>query len=171
MLKLSTGLLILGLTATPALAQTSAPATPQKPVSESIKSAGEKAKNTVKDAAETVKDKAGDAAHAIKEKTGDAVEAVKEKTGQAATAVKNKATETKEKASESIHGKPANGALIDINSASVSELSSLHGVGPVRAAAIVKGRPYHGKDDLVSRDIIPANVYADIKDHVIAKQK
>lgn len=160
MLKFSTGLLILGLAATPALAQTSAPATPQKPISESIKSAGEKAKNAVKDAAETVKDKAGDAAHTIKEKTGEEIRAVKDK-----------ATETKEKVSESISGKPANGALIDINSASVAELSSLHGVGPVRAAAIVKGRPYHGKDDLVSRDIIPASVYADIKDHVIAKQK
>lgn len=116
--------------------------------------------NAVKDAAETVKDKAGDAAHAIKEKTCEEIKAVKDK-----------ATETKEKVSESISGKPANGALMDINSVSVAEFSSLHGVGPVRAAAIVKGCPYHGNDDLVSRDIIPASVYADIKGHVIAKQK
>jgi len=163
MLKLSTGLFILGLSvATPVLAfaQTAAPATPQKPVSETLKSAGEKAKEAVKGAAETVK-----------EKTGEAVGAVKEKTGQAVDTVKQKATETKDKATESVHNATSSAQLIDINSASVSELAALHGIGPVRAAAIVKGRPYHGKDDLVSRDIVPASVYADIKDHVIAKQK
>lgn len=163
MFKLSTGLFILGLSvATPALAlaQTSAPATPQKPVSETLKSAGEKAKDAIKGAAETVKEKTGEAAGAVKEKTGQAVDSIKQTT-----------TETKEKVTEGVHNATSNTPLIDINSASVAELSALHGIGPVRAAAIVKGRPYHGKDDLVSRDIIPANVYADIKDHVIAKQK
>jgi competence protein ComEA len=60
---------------------------------------------------------------------------------------------------------------MDINSASEKELATLKGIGEVRAAAIVKGRPYKGKDDLVKKKIIPQSVYDDIKDLIIAKQK
>ena len=59
---------------------------------------------------------------------------------------------------------------MDINSASEKELAMLKGIGDVRAAAIVKGRPYKGKDDLVTRKIVPQKVYDDIKDQIIAKQ-
>ena len=62
------------------------------------------------------------------------------------------------------------GELMDINSASEAELASLKGIGEVRSKAIVKGRPYKGKDDLVKKKIIPQNVYDDIKDQIIAKQ-
>src|SRR5438045_9456189 len=62
-------------------------------------------------------------------------------------------------------------ALLDINSASPAELDALPGIGPARAAAIIKGRPYNGKDDLVNRKIIPANVYNGIKDNIITRQK
>ncbi len=62
-------------------------------------------------------------------------------------------------------------ALIDINSAAKADLEGLKGVGPARADAIVKGRPYKGKDELVTKKIVPENVYADIKDKIIAKQK
>ncbi len=62
-------------------------------------------------------------------------------------------------------------ALMDINSASAEELATLKGIGKVRSEAIVKGRPYKGKDDLVSKGIIPQSVYDDIKDKIIAKQK
>ena len=61
--------------------------------------------------------------------------------------------------------------LMDINSASADQLETLKGVGKVRAAAIVKGRPYKGKDELVQKGIVPQNVYDDIKDKIIAKQK
>ena len=61
-------------------------------------------------------------------------------------------------------------ALMDINSATEKELASLKGIGDVRAKAIVKGRPYKGKDELVQKKIIPEAVYADIKDQIIAKQ-
>lgn len=60
---------------------------------------------------------------------------------------------------------------MDINSASEKELASLKGIGDVRAKAIVKGRPYKGKDDLVNKKIIPKGVYEGIKDQIIAKQK
>ena len=64
----------------------------------------------------------------------------------------------------------ADAKLMDINSASEKELATLKGIGDVRAKAIVKGRPYKGKDDLVAKKIIPEGVYADIKDQIIAKQ-
>ncbi len=68
--------------------------------------------------------------------------------------------------------KPAEkAALLDINTATVEELSALKGIGEVRSAAIVKGRPYKGKDELVQKKIIPESVYADIKDKIIARQK
>ena len=59
---------------------------------------------------------------------------------------------------------------MDINSASEKELATLKGIGDVRAKAIVKGRPYKGKDELVQKKIVPQNVYDDIKDQIIAKQ-
>ena len=63
------------------------------------------------------------------------------------------------------------GALIDINSASEKELDALPGIGEARAKAIVKNRPYKGKDELVQKKIIPQGVYDGIKDKIIAKQK
>ncbi|WP_428539533.1 ComEA family DNA-binding protein [Rhodopila sp.] len=64
----------------------------------------------------------------------------------------------------------ARSTLVDINSASAADLDALPGVGKTRAAAIIKGRPYKGKDDLVNRKILPSNVYNGIKDKIIAKQ-
>ncbi len=61
-------------------------------------------------------------------------------------------------------------ALIDINSASADDLQDLPGIGPARSAKIVAGRPYTGKDDLVTRKIIPQSVYEKIKDQIVARQ-
>ena len=63
------------------------------------------------------------------------------------------------------------GELLDINSASAEELDKLPGIGQARAKAIIANRPYGGKDDLANRKIIPANVYNQIKDKIIARQK
>lgn len=65
--------------------------------------------------------------------------------------------------------KPAE--LIDINHATADQLSTLPGIAKARSEAIIKGRPYKGKDELVQKKIIPENVYNDIKDKIIARQK
>ena len=67
--------------------------------------------------------------------------------------------------------KPAAAALLDINSATKAELDALPQIGSARADAIIKGRPYKGKDDLINKKIIPQNAYDAIKDKIIAKQK
>ena len=61
--------------------------------------------------------------------------------------------------------------LLDINSASADELKSLKGIGDAYSAAIIKNRPYKGKDDLVQKKVIPEKTYAGIKNQIIAKQK
>jgi len=93
---------------------------------------------------------------------------------KAAAADAKKATDTAAKKPEAAPAAaPAaekKAELMDINTASEKELATLKGIGDVRAKAIVKHRPYKGKDDLVKKKIIPQNVYDDIKDQIIAKQ-
>jgi competence protein ComEA len=66
---------------------------------------------------------------------------------------------------------PAKSELLDINSASSEELDALPGVGKAYSAAIIKGRPYKGKDELVQKHIVPQKTYDGIKDKIIAKHK
>jgi competence protein ComEA len=62
-------------------------------------------------------------------------------------------------------------ALIDINTAPKDQLDKLPQIGDARADAIIKGRPYKAKNELVDKKIIPQNAYDAIKDRIIAHQK
>ncbi|MBC3928195.1 helix-hairpin-helix domain-containing protein [Undibacterium sp. CY21W] len=61
--------------------------------------------------------------------------------------------------------------LLDINNASKEELATLPKIGDVRSDAIIKGRPYKGKDELLTKKILTKDVYNGIKELIIAKQK
>ena len=57
---------------------------------------------------------------------------------------------------------------IDINHASSAELLKVPGMTPSWAGRIVRFRPYRTKQDLLDRGVLPSDVYARIKDYVIA---
>ena len=61
--------------------------------------------------------------------------------------------------------------LIDVNSASKDELKTLPGVSDELAAKIIAGRPYLSKAHLLTRKIVDAGGYENIRTLVIAKQK
>jgi len=60
--------------------------------------------------------------------------------------------------------------IVDINSASEAELKAIPAIGDTYAAKIIAGRPYAKKDQLKSRNILPAPVYEQTKGLIIAKK-
>jgi len=60
--------------------------------------------------------------------------------------------------------------IVDINTAAEAELKAIPGIGDAYATKIIAGRPYANKTQLKSRKIIPAVLYEQVKDQLIAKQ-
>lgn len=60
---------------------------------------------------------------------------------------------------------------LDINTATVGELTALSGVDEPTANNIVDGRPYVRKDELVQKKVIPQATYDKIRDQIVTKQK
>ena len=59
---------------------------------------------------------------------------------------------------------------VDINSATKEEISFMLGIDVSLAAKIVAGRPYPTKARLLTNNVVTADVYAAIKDRVVARQ-
>jgi len=62
----------------------------------------------------------------------------------------------------------SSGSKLDINTATTDQLKALPGIDAATAQKIIAGRPYHGKNDLVSKNIITKTEYDTIKDQIIA---
>ena len=60
---------------------------------------------------------------------------------------------------------------VDINTASASQLKTLHGVGEMYAQRIIRSRPYNSKYELVTKGVLPQHVYDKIKDQIVAHRK
>ena len=57
---------------------------------------------------------------------------------------------------------------MDINTASVDQLRTLPGIGDTYARRIVAGRPYSSKNQLVTKGVLPRNVYDKVQHMIIA---
>lgn len=83
---------------------------------------------------------------------------------QGGTASSSKDTTASKKAAT----KSKKADLVDINSASKEELSTLPGIGDVYSQKIIDGRPYNTKRDLLTKKIVPQAAYDQAKDKIIA---
>jgi len=69
---------------------------------------------------------------------------------------------------------PVQAEAVDINSASEEQLTKLPGINMGLALMIMGGRPYQNAQELVTRQVIPQDIYDRIKDRIVAgppKQK
>ncbi|MGB8440885.1 MAG: helix-hairpin-helix domain-containing protein [Candidatus Acidiferrales bacterium] len=56
--------------------------------------------------------------------------------------------------------------LVNINSASKSELMELPDISESTAGKIIRNRPYHDQEDLLAKHVVSEEQYAKIKDIV-----
>jgi competence protein ComEA len=63
---------------------------------------------------------------------------------------------------------PLQAGPLDINSATVDQLRKLPGIGDAYAKRIIAGRPYSSKNQLVSKGILPQNVYTRVQSMIVA---
>ena len=58
--------------------------------------------------------------------------------------------------------------LVDINSASLTQLKTLPGIGDAEAKQIIAHRPYHTKTELVTKGVLPTGPFLSLKRQVVA---
>ncbi|MBI4157752.1 helix-hairpin-helix domain-containing protein [Candidatus Woesebacteria bacterium] len=63
-------------------------------------------------------------------------------------------------------GETAQNSLINVNTASLKELDTLPGIGPVYGQSIIDHRPYSTPEELISKGAVKQNVYDKIKDKI-----
>lgn len=121
------------------------------------------AKGAVTDTKEAVIDTKAAAKNAIADKKA-AIKAPVVDARASATSAKDKVKGTAAAAKADAAGK-----LIDINTASLSELKAVPGIGSNYASKIIAARPYANKVQLKSRNVLPEPVYEQVKESIIAK--
>lgn len=57
-------------------------------------------------------------------------------------------------------------ARLDINVATIEQLMAVKGLNKTQAEAIVHGRPFKSVDELATSNILPADVFAAVKDRL-----
>jgi competence protein ComEA len=85
-------------------------------------------------------------------------------------AAQSKARSQKLKAEKRAHVTPA-GAKVDINSASKEALLKLPGITEAYAEKIIAHRPYPTRTYLITRDVLPYDLYTALKGRLTAFQK
>ncbi len=56
--------------------------------------------------------------------------------------------------------------IVDVNSADEFELEELPGLQPPDAESIIENRPYRSRDELLTKQILPEDLYETIKDNL-----
>lgn len=64
--------------------------------------------------------------------------------------------------------KPASSLRLNLNKASAAELMKLPGIDAATAKAIIKGRPYRSKEEVLRKRILPAARYEELKANLYA---
>jgi competence protein ComEA len=85
------------------------------------------------------------------------------------TAARETGTAAAVQEEEAVHPTLKPGETVNINTATQEQLEALLGIGPVKAQAIIAGRPYAQIEDIMKVKGIKEKTFAKIKDYIVVK--
>jgi len=109
-----------------------------------------------------------------REKVANATEKAKEESEKAAEQARAAAREAEHEAKVAAEGVKEGWnrdqpRVLDLNSATETELCRLPGLNESKARRVIEGRPYKNREELVTRGILSQAEYDDIKDRLSAQ--
>ena len=108
-----------------------------------------------------------------KQEAAKATEQIKEGSKVAAVELKKDAKEAAKQSKAIAEGVKQGLATpdkpVNINSASVTKLQTLPGIDEETAGRIIKGRPYHTKDEVGTRGVVSPDQFNAIKDKIAVR--